>query len=332
VNLAATIFIVLLISHLFAFLARKLKFPTVVGLLIAGLLTGIPCIKNIIIGHHSSFILDLGNIALICLMFLAGLESSWHQIYAEKKDALIIALFATLIPFLLGFGVGILLNFSPTTATIIGICISISAEATRAKVLLALKKLKTKVGSVMMGAGIIDDLFGLLLFILVFFFLGEPHLKENLFVMETILAFFVGIIVRKKMGQKSLWLKEFENSLNLIIIPFFFIAIGLHFDISSLALNPLTIVLITLVAFLGKLGGVLLVKPFLKFQWKQLYLIGWAMNSRGAIGIALAMIACASELISVELYSALIVMALLTTISFPFVITRMIKTNPKIMN
>jgi len=71
--------------------------------------------------------------------------------------------------------------------------------------------------------------------------------------------------------------------------------------------------------------GTLITYPFLDFTFRQLYLIGWAMNSRGAIEIALALIAFKEGLIPVDVYSSLIIMALVTTFTFPFIITRMIK-------
>jgi Kef-type K+ transport system membrane component KefB len=86
------------------------------------------------------------------------------------------------------------------------------------------------------------------------------------------------------------------------------------------------------IAMAGKLAGTFLTKPFTKLNWKQLHLIGWGMNSRGAIELALALIAFRSALIPVELYSSLVIMALTTTLIFPFVITRMIKKEPGLMN
>jgi hypothetical protein len=56
------------------------------------------------------------------------------------------------------------------------------------------------------------------------------------------------------------------------------------------------------------------------------------MNSRGALELALALVAFRTGLIHVKLYSALIVMALVTTLVFPFVVTGMIRRDPSIMD
>jgi Kef-type K+ transport system membrane component KefB len=60
--------------------------------------------------------------------------------------------------------------------------------------------------------------------------------------------------------------------------------------------------------------------------------MGWAMNSRGALEIGLAIIALRVGLIEVDLYSSLIVMALITTLIFPFIINYKVRKYPKIMD
>lgn len=331
-NLIVTIIVVLLISCLFTLLAKKLKISTVVALIFSGLIVGFPFIKKVIVEPNTQFIFGLGDIALLCLMFLAGLESSWRAIYSERKDAVLIAIFAALVPFLLGFIIFMMMGFSLLVSSIIGICMSITAEATKARVLLELKKLRTKVGAAMMGAGIIDDILGLFLFIFITYLFKVAYLKEDILITGAIISFFIGILVQKNIGRKNPIIKFTEKSLLLVIVPFFFISMGLHFDLNSLFINPYLLVIIIAVAIIGKIMGTFLTKPFTKFSWKQLHLIGWGMNSRGAVELALALIAFRGALISVELYSSLVIMALTTTLMFPFIITKMIKKEPQLMN
>ena len=87
-----------------------------------------------------------------------------------------------------------------------------------------------------------------------------------------------------------------------------------------------------MLAISGKLIGSFLAKPFMDFSWKQLHLIGWSMNSRGAVGLALALIAFRSGLIPTDLYSSLIIMAMVSDLVFAIIVTRMIKKDKKIMD
>ncbi len=278
-NLIVTIIVVLLISCLFTLLAKKLKISTVVALIFSGLIVGFPFIKKVIVEPNTQFIFGLGDIALLCLMFLAGLESSWRAIYSERKDAVLIAIFAALVPFLLGFIIFMMMGFSLLVSSIIGICMSITAEATKARVLLELKKLRTKVGAAMMGAGIIDDILGLFLFIFITYLFKVAYLKEDILITGAIISFFIGILVQKNIGRKNPIIKFTEKSLLLVIVPFFFISMGLHFDLNSLFINPYLLVIIIAVAIIGKIMGTFLTKPFTKFSWKQLLLIGWVSRA-----------------------------------------------------
>lgn len=331
-NLIITIIFVLITAYIIIKLGSKIKIPSVVSLILLGFVLDLPFLKSIFIEPNTQFIFNFGDIALICLMFLAGLESSWKIMYSEKKDALVIAVFASFIPFLLGFGVFKILGFSLLISIIIGICMSITAEATKARVLLDLRKLRTRVGAAMMGAGIIDDIMGLSFFILITYLLKVVYLKEDLLIAGAVIFFFIGILVQINIGRENIIVRNSEKLLFLLVVPFFFVSVGLHFDMNSLVLNPLILVIMIIIAIAGKLIGTFLTKPFTKFSWNQLHLIGWAMNSRGAVEMALALIAFRSNLIPIEIYSSLVVMALFTTLIFPFIITIMIKRNPKIMD
>ncbi len=176
------------------------------------------------------------------------------------------------------------------------------------------------------------DIFGLSLFIIGTSIFNIRYLSEDLLIGAAILSFFLGLLVQKKIGRKHVFIKQTERMILWLIIPFFFISIGMHFEMKSLIVNPVLLSAIIVIAIASKLIGSLITKPFTRFNWRQLQLIGWAMNSRGAVGLAIALIAFRSGLIPVEIYSSLIIMALLTTAIFPFILINMIKDNPHIMH
>jgi Kef-type K+ transport system membrane component KefB len=116
------------------------------------------------------------------------------------------------------------------------------------------------------------------------------------------------------------------------VVPFFFMNIGLNFDYSYLTGNILLIVLTVIIAFSGKIVGTIVVKPLSQLSVRQLYLIGWGMNSRGAVELVIALLALRHGLIAQEIFSALVVMAIVTTLVFPFVLQREIRKNPEAMD
>ncbi len=332
-HLIITLSLCILISYAFNLIGNKLKISPVVSMIIAGLVIGSSALKEIIIEPNISYVLSLGDFGLLCLMLFAGMESSWSMLYKEKKDSVIIAVFATFIPLLLGLFTFLLMGFPLSTSLIVGICMCITAEATKAKELLELKKLKTKIGSLLMGAGILDDLIGITLFIgSVYLFTNTLITKETIIIFGGIAAFLTGIFIQKVTGKKRYKIPYVENFLFFFIVPFFFISMGLYFNLIVLTLNPFLLAIIIITAISGKILGVMLARPFIKLHIKQLYLVGWGMNSRGAIELVIVFTAFKVGLLDPILYSGLVVMALTTTFIFPFFIRRMIKKNPKIMN
>ena len=115
------------------------------------------------------------------------------------------------------------------------------------------------------------------------------------------------------------------------VVPFFFVNIGLNFDYGYLFGNVLLMVLTVVIAFLGKILGTIIIKPLSRLSVKQLYLIGWGMNSRGAVELVIALLALRHGLITQEIFSALVAMAIITTLVFPFVLQREIRKDPKAM-
>jgi Kef-type K+ transport system membrane component KefB len=332
-ELILTLVFCIAVSLLFTLLARKLNLSVVIGLIVAGVFMGSSFMEQTFLEPNTEFIFSLGDVGFIFLMFLAGLEVSWSMLYKERKDAAYVASFAALIPFALGFTVFTLMGYSPLTSMTVGICMGITAEATKARILLELKKLKTKIGSLMMGAGIIDDIIGMSLFTMIsYLFTGTFVTKELVMLIAAISAFFIGITVHRFIGRYETKMVYAEKFLLLFIVPFFFISMGIYFKSHSLIQNPVILLTIIAIAISGKMLGSLLTKPFTRMKLKQLYLVGWGMNSRGAVELALAFLAFRIGLINTEIYSALIVMALATTLMFPFFVTRMVKKEPGIMS
>ena len=116
------------------------------------------------------------------------------------------------------------------------------------------------------------------------------------------------------------------------IVPFFFANVGINFDYDTLFTSIGLLVATVVIAFSGKILGCLLTKPFSRLTWKQLYYTGWAMNSRGAAELVIALAAKQFGLIPLEVFSALVAMSLITTLTFPPVLARGIRKNSGLMN
>lgn len=173
------------------------------------------------------------------------------------------------------------------------------------------------------------ELFSLvIIFVLVVASLSEA--LEMGYLLGAIISGFLLQISMKRLKKKDE--EEIITATKLItlsfVVPFFFVNIGLNFNYDYLAGNVLLLLVTIAIAFLGKIIGTVIVKPFSKLSLKQLYLIGWGMNSRGAVELVIALLALNHGLITQEVFSALVAMAIVTTLVFPFVLQHELKNNP----
>lgn len=394
-EILAIVPIILISAFILGELFKRIGLPSVVGQILAGLMFGIPTIKELLFGEGSALIIIdfLATLGVLLLLFLAGLEIEIDKIRETSKDSILVSLSSALVPFALGF-LFITFVFPESgflAALIFGGAMMVTSEGTKVKVLMDLNSLNTRLGAIMLAAGAIDDVFEVLFLSIVVIFakggtffdlamipveiiifliiayisfkimskvlqhLDKPGEEAGLFSLVMIfvlvlaalseslnVGYLIGSIIGGFLLQISLRgiskrnKREMINVVKLIalgfIVPFFFVNVGLSFDLSTLSSN-LPIILVTIgIAFFGKMIGTLIIKPISTLNWKQLYYMGWAMNSRGAAELVIALIAMQYSLISLEIFSALVAMSIVTTLIFPPVLARGIKKNPGIMD
>ncbi len=99
-----------------------------------------------------------------------------------------------------------------------------------------------------------------------------------------------------------------------IFAPLFFVSIGLHVNFVE-HFNLQLILIVLVIASIGKIMGAGLGSYMGGLDFKNSLAVGFGMNARGAMEIILGTIAFKAGIIQVDLYVALVIMALLTSIS-----------------
>ena len=185
-------------------LLERLKFPLIIGELTAGIILG-PAVLNLV---TPSPVFDvLAQLGMFFLMFYAGLESNPRDL---KKTAIIsmnIGFWGTLFPFLMGVGVVFFFGGNIYQALLIGTAISGTSLVTKTRILTDLDILKTKMGIIMMGAGIVDNVFSFILLSVIIKSFANGGFRFSsvlLTVVEVgiffIVTIFVGLILFPKLG------------------------------------------------------------------------------------------------------------------------------------
>ncbi len=159
------IVVALVLAYFFSEMLKYFNIPRVIGQILAGVVLGIPIIKNLLFTSEVvsafSFITSIG---IILLFFFIGLEINLTKFKKNFKESSLIAIFNTLIPLITGFLAGkFLFQFNNITSLIIGISVSVSSQAISLDILEEVKLLKSKIGNLILSSGTVDDVFELVL-------------------------------------------------------------------------------------------------------------------------------------------------------------------------
>lgn len=131
-------------------------------------------------------------------------------------------------------------------------------------------------------------------------------------------AFIFGVAVGESIHFSERAKEIVHHFVNNIFSPLFFVSIGLKVNFIENFSLPLTAAIVGL-AFLGKIVGSGFGARLSGYAPKTSLAIGFGMNARGAMEIILGLIALDYGLINEKLFVALVVMALVTSItSGPF--------------
>lgn len=196
--------IILIAAKLLGLLARKLKAPQVVGEIVAGLLIG-PCVLGWV--NQTDFLVKMAEIGVVILMFSAGLETDMKELVKTGPIAFLVACMGVLIP-LLG-GAALYMCFYGAQpwgsdgfykAVFIGTIMTATSVSITVQTLRELGYLKTRVGTTILSAAIIDDVIGIMVLTFVIGF-RNPDVNPAKVVVNTglFIVFSVvgGIIIYK---------------------------------------------------------------------------------------------------------------------------------------
>jgi Kef-type K+ transport system membrane component KefB/mannitol/fructose-specific phosphotransferase system IIA component (Ntr-type) len=127
-------------------------------------------------------------------------------------------------------------------------------------------------------------------------------------------GFVVGLTVGRSARVRERTRMAIEDFVVNVFAPVFFASIGLRVDFVA-AFDLRLCALVLLVATVPKLIGCAVGARVGGMQWRQATAVGFGMNARGAMGIILAEIAHGSGLLRDQMFVALVVMSLVTSLT-----------------
>ncbi len=220
---------ILLLGAVVTLLFKKMKQPVVLGYILAGFLaspkfTYLPSISNL---ENIEFWADLG---IVVLMFTLGLEFSFKKLMNSGSSAVITALIIITGMTFAGFGVGKILQLNSINCIFLGGMISMSSTTIILKTLTDLGMRQKKFASLVLAVLIIEDLFAVLMLVLLSSLaMGNVEGMDLLFSVGKLLFFLiiwflVGVYVLPTFFTK---VKDFLNNETLLVV-----AMGLCFSMA----------------------------------------------------------------------------------------------------
>lgn len=356
--------LVLIGGNLFGRLAQRIALPSVFGELVLGLVLG-PFIAQ---WSHGSDFSELGNIGVILLMLLVGMETDFESLAGIGVSSFFVAFCGAILPFLIGSGVAyFFFRLPPSVALVVGVALSATSVSITAATLREMGKMQLRVGKTILMAAVIDDVLGL---ILLTFVTGQVSGVTPVEAMGRVLAVIVITMVSGLVLTPIIrfWEKRIEGFLAVAIgvgflyawmasvigglapitgayvaglilgraaphervirgvetmasgffATIFFVSLGLNVRLTTIHLSWLGIFLG--IAILTKLIGCGFGAKITGVGWGESLAIGIGMIPRGEVALIVASIGFNAHILSLSLFSLLVVLTVGTTVITPLLL------------
>ncbi|MDH6252995.1 Kef-type K+ transport system membrane component KefB [Chryseobacterium sp. H1D6B] len=240
--LLAQIVTIILAARLFGWICMKIKQPTVIGEMIAGIVLG-PSLVGMYFPEFSAFLFpkeSLGNlqflsqIGLILFMYIVGMELDLSVLRKKAHDAVVISHASIIIPFALGIGLSyyIYQEFAPagiqftSFALFIAIAMSITAFPVLARIVQERNLQKTKLGTVVITCAAADDITAWCILAAVIAIVKAGSFTSSIYVILMAIAYvFLMIKIVRPFLKRIGDLQAGKNTINKPMVAIFFLTL-----------------------------------------------------------------------------------------------------------
>jgi monovalent cation:proton antiporter-2 (CPA2) family protein len=146
--------VILLASKIAGVISMKLGQPAVLGKLLIGIVLG-PSVLGIV--TNTEILKEISQIGVILLMFIAGLETDTEEFKRTGKASAFVGIAGILVPFGLGYAAGLAIQLPQMEAVFLGLLLSATSVSISVQALKEMGKLKSREGTTILGAAVIDD-------------------------------------------------------------------------------------------------------------------------------------------------------------------------------
>jgi len=375
-DILLAIALILVAGKIASEIGQRFGLPTAVGKIAVGLLIG-PAVFGVI--SETGTLETFSQLGVIILMFLAGMETDMDTMKKVSAGAFAVATGGVVLPFVGGLGIGYAFNLPAHEILFLAAILTATSVSISAQTLKELGLLRSREGTTILAAAVIDDVMGVVVLAFVFSMTGDGDPAVSIAKMSIFLpvSFIGGYILTQPIARQVEERLSTEAQLSLAIsaalvyawaaeriggvaavtgaymaglllsrtrlvhtvmlglnwiaysffVPVFFVSIGFKADFHSIVVAPGLAAALLAVAVLAKVVGCYVPARFAGFRHGQALLIGTGMMSRGEVALVIAAAGLSAGAVGSTVFSASILMTLVTTIVTPFAL-KLISAQP----
>lgn len=203
--------LILVVAKLFGYLTVRFGFPAALGQLIGGILIG-PSLLNLV--AYDEGIKLIAELGVVMLLFLAGLETDIEEFKNVGVPAFIVAVLGVIIPFILGYVSALAWGYSHLQALFLGGILTATSVGLTTSILMEMKKLRTRVGTTILAAAVVDDVLGIIILTVLVAMntKGSVYPLDVLIILgEVVLFFILGLLLGSPAVKEALRASERIN-------------------------------------------------------------------------------------------------------------------------
>ena len=250
IHVLISLAVLLFAAKLFAELFNKIRLPSVLGELLAGIIIGPFALGSIPIFDGKPLVIlnetvrQIGELAGIVILFIAGLEITPREFLRGGAASFTIGALGVIVPFFLGYYVFTIFGLEGLQSILIATALTATSVAITVRVLTALGKMQTKEAKIILGAAIVDDILAIAVLSVVLTMVQtgnmDPNIFDIIFLILKILGIFAAlligtiIIIPRIVNSERLW--KARGSVEGIVTASFF---GASAIAAAVGLSPI---------------------------------------------------------------------------------------------
>jgi Kef-type K+ transport system membrane component KefB len=250
IHVLISLAVLLFAAKIFAEIFNKLRLPVVLGELTAGIIMGpfafgsIPIFDGKPLVILNETVLQIGEIAGIVILFIAGLEITPREFLRGGAASFTIGACGVIVPFFLGYYIFTIYGLQGLQAILVATALTATSVAITVSVLTELGKMQTKEAKIILGAAIVDDILAIAVLSVVVTMVQTgnmaPNIIDILFLILKILGIFAAlligaiIIIPRLLHAERLW--KARGSIEGIVTASFF---GTSAIAAAVGLSPI---------------------------------------------------------------------------------------------